>query len=391
LGIFSFIMSETNNTHQTVLGRLQFLSNAITKALENTDKVLETVLRDAVTWQQSGGATCPTILTQEGLISIQNIQHNLSSMAGYYVNHIENYKKSVGLSDVVETAVAPADKAAPVDVEAAVARLRQATHDAAIASRRPPPVEALDITPPVDLTPEPPLRSIPPVAPAAMPDGTPTVSGARAATAAHLAEIAALAGTPADQLAARREQLASLDDEPMGHSSGGMSMRSPVDLGSQSTSAGLPPVKAVGELQVARPPQNSVDILLGQASPLLDIFAAGPWLPDGRGIITVGSAGFQWYKRANPLQLAAEDRSTLPAGFFGGDSVPACVVLRLQSTIVIWSFTLEPDSIAIYMAGLSDRDPQHVRWFSPTHLSATYSARLLKELTDFASGAQAAK
>lgn len=391
-------MSESNNMHHTVLQRLEFLHGAIMTATNNVEKVLETVLRDAVVWQP-GSDQCPAILTKQGLVDITNIKDNLRSMSAYYEDQVTRYKAVVGAapSPAEEAAASSGAAPAPVNVDEAIARLREQTAQAALASRRPEPVEAHNPTPVVDLTPEAPVRRIPAVAPDTMPDGTPTVSGARAAAAAQLADAMSALDTtlsPEAKLAQRRVELSRLDESDAGSSSGAAAvLSSPMDLSLAATAGGLPPVKSMDpQPPVARPPQNSLAILFGEASPLLDIFAAGPWLPNGRGLITVGSEGFQWYKRANPLQLAAEAKAGLPSGFFAEmDGLPACVVLRLKSTIVVWTFKLDPEAVAVYMVGLSDQDPAQPRWFSPTQLTATYTARLVKELSDFAMGAQAIK
>lgn len=133
--------------------------------------------------------------------------------------------------------------------------------------------------------------------------------------------------------------------------------------------------------QIAQP-ENALQRLLGNASPLLDIFAPSPWLPEGKGIITVGSDGFQWYKRTNPLVREAGERATLPSGFYHGDSRPEFVILRLKNIILVWNFKMTPDDMLFYIVGLSDNNPENVRWFHPSELSASYTRRIVTELAE---------
>lgn len=125
-------------------------------------------------------------------------------------------------------------------------------------------------------------------------------------------------------------------------------------------------------------PENSLERLIGKNSPLLDIFAPGPWLPEGRGLITVGS--YQWYKTVNPLEKNELDRAKLPTGFYSGEARPAGVLLRLETCIIYWTFGLTFDDMHVFMVGLSDADPNNLRWFKPQELSASYTRRLVQEL-----------
>lgn len=137
---------------------------------------------------------------------------------------------------------------------------------------------------------------------------------------------------------------------------------------------------------VRRPPQgeNNLQRLFGNNSPLLELFAPAPWLPNGAGVITVGSEGFQWYKRTDPFQKSDAERAKLPSGFYAGETRPTCVLIRLHTCIVLWTFELNVNAtgMLIYMAGISDTDPQQPRWFKPTDLTASFTRRLVTELED---------
>jgi hypothetical protein len=134
-------------------------------------------------------------------------------------------------------------------------------------------------------------------------------------------------------------------------------------------------------------PENSLERLLGKDSPLLDIFGPAPWMPEGRGRVTVGSQigeqGFNWYKRTDPLQRNPIERATLPSGYYSGENLPRYVILRLESIIVLWSLSMESEAMHLYIAGLSDADAQHPRWFHPHELSASYTRRFMTELEKF--------
>ena len=150
--------------------------------------------------------------------------------------------------------------------------------------------------------------------------------------------------------------------------------------------SGLPTALPVVELQpetpaALRPPENSVMRLLGANSPLLDIFMTSPWLPNGNGYVTVGTPGFKWYKGTNPMEKSLAERATLPTGFYSGEDVPGFVVLRMDNCILIWSaFQLDPSYMSVYMVGLSDADPDNIRWFKPSELAASHARQLITEL-----------
>jgi hypothetical protein len=129
-------------------------------------------------------------------------------------------------------------------------------------------------------------------------------------------------------------------------------------------------------------PVNSITRLLSNQSPLLNIFAPGPWLPDGRGTVTVGSEGFQWYKGTDPMLRDPIARAKLPNGFYSGTDHPRYAVLRMNTCILVWSFGLEPEAMDLFMVGVSDQDPNHPRWIKPTELTASFTRKLILELEE---------
>lgn len=147
------------------------------------------------------------------------------------------------------------------------------------------------------------------------------------------------------------------------------------------TEGGLPVPVEIKERNL-RPPENNLQRLLGNNSPLLSFFAPSPWLPNGTGTVTVGTEGFQWYKRTDPMQRSEAERAALPSGFYFGDNYPKYALVRLESCIVLWSFELNVDAsgILVYMAGISDMDPENPRWFKVTDLTASFTRRLVTEL-----------
>lgn len=129
------------------------------------------------------------------------------------------------------------------------------------------------------------------------------------------------------------------------------------------------------------PPMNSLELLVSETSPLCDIFAPSPWFPEGRGTVTVGSKGFNYYKGTNPITEDSKRRSELPSGFYAGDGVPAYVLLRMDTCILLWDFKLALEGMQVYMVGFSDAVAEEAPvWFNPTAMSASLTARLMNEL-----------
>ena len=131
-----------------------------------------------------------------------------------------------------------------------------------------------------------------------------------------------------------------------------------------------------------RPLENSIMRLLGPNSPLLDIFMMSPWLENGKGFVTVGTPGFNWYKGTDPMEREPATRASLPSGFYFGEDVPKYAILRMSKCIIIWGFELEPESMSVYIAGTSDANPDSVRWFKPSDLAASHTRQLIGELLE---------
>lgn len=99
-------------------------------------------------------------------------------------------------------------------------------------------------------------------------------------------------------------------------------------------------------------------LMSSSVSPLLRIFAASPWLPNGQGTITIGSEGFEKW-RDYEIDLAGDFTRlvTLPQGFYGvvsdgTNKIPRHVVIRLKDTMLIWNFSMEEGSLYAWRPGL---------------------------------------
>lgn len=191
-----------------------------------------------------------------------------------------------------------------------------------------------------------------------------------------------------EQLAEAEVEISNAGDAPA--ATGVMATTYEVKSGSPAPADTLPVEEPVTDQPVKElptiipPPENSLMRLVGKQSPLLDLFAPGPWLPEGRGTVTVGTNGaagnFKWYKSIDPADKPALDRAKLPTGFFGGEGRPTSVMLRMQSCILHWTFGLNHESMSVFMVGLSDADPANLRWFKVNELSASYTRKLIQEL-----------
>jgi hypothetical protein len=161
--------------------------------------------------------------------------------------------------------------------------------------------------------------------------------------------------------------------------------------GHSEAEAEIPKIKrlhneTVSELQPKQPlappppPENSLGILESMESPLVEIFASGPWFPEGKGRVTVGSKGFDWYKNTDPFTRDDYARAGLPTGFYWGEARPTQVVLRLETCILVWDFNLNVENMLVYIAGVSDVVTGTVRWLKGCELSASLSARFVRDL-----------
>lgn len=135
---------------------------------------------------------------------------------------------------------------------------------------------------------------------------------------------------------------------------------------------------------------NPLHRLLGEQSPVYDIFASSPIFAEGRGSITAGSRGWQWHKETDIETKSPSDRSKLPEAFYGGLISPKFALIRLQSTIVILTLpgsnstggTLA-DRLHVFIVGLSDADPTAIRWLKAEALTTSYATRVLRELDEY--------
>lgn len=345
-------MTTNPNPSQSVLHRVTFLRNVAQNSYQSASDALEMALRDAVQWRNAGNQSgCPSILTQEGLVKLFNLKKNLTQL-------IELYTEQLNL---LQTTIAEANKPPATSPEEqqrqTMEQLLSETEQAATQASLKTPSDMKAFEEVVRRANEVTVQFA---------DGTPTVSAARAAAAQS-----------------RAAALASLDpayESPAAApSTGGLPRPTP-----------LTDVRAASAIdEAAAPPSNSLAALFGPDSPLLDIFAPSPWLPNGRGAITVGSTDgsndYKWYKSIDPLLRDSNSRAVLPSGFYGGPERPKCAVLRLDTIMLVWSFELAPECMSVYVVGLSDAQERGVRWFSPTELSATFTRRLLTELVKYAS------
>ncbi len=128
--------------------------------------------------------------------------------------------------------------------------------------------------------------------------------------------------------------------------------------------------------------KNSIQALFSAQSPLLDIFAPSPWLPDGRGRITVGSKGFQWDQTTDVSKTSPEENASLPTGFYGMGDQPDSVVLRMKTCILMWNFQLDPFHAVCYIVGLSDKSISNCLWYRANALSATFAKQLYQEIAN---------
>jgi hypothetical protein len=306
---------------QSAMARLNALLETSQKVHARISDLLDTVLNDAVFYSSKAqpGANTPIILEDSSIADITEIKMEMSDMVDYYAAQKEQFQASI---DAVAARIA-ANKAAAEEAAA------------------PTPV--------------------PPSIPEASP--TITVEALRERAMKMALERAKVAVSevadnepPAEQVVAAKElpDIIPIEDNPLHRAS------------------------------VAKPtlPENSIERLIGQNSPLLDIFSAGPWLENGRGTVTVGSPGFKWYFETNPLNEAGTARATLPSGFYGGGSIPKSVFLRMSKFIIHWSFEMDVESMDIYVVGISDLHKPESRWFKPSELSATFTRQLIIELVE---------
>lgn len=319
---FVFMNTRATNPQQVAIERIIVLQDKIHTAHNRVSTLLDIALIDAVQFKEAG-KEIPVILSEDALVELTRVKNELSELNEYY------QKQRDQLTVALRRALT--DKSENAALNEAVERLRERSEQMSkdsvprLAVQKEEPVEATE-TPAVegDYQPVMPAREI---------------------------------------TAARREDIIGKVEETVSTLIDGIKIPDP-----ESTLFAK---------------KNHLERILGDSSVLLDLFAPGPWLANGRGTLTVGSEDFQWHQGTNPLQKAAQDRAQLPSGFYAGDSLPECVLIRLETVILVWSFELTPESMLVYIAGISDTYPQEPRWFRPTDLSASYTRRIVTELEAF--------
>lgn len=157
-----------------------------------------------------------------------------------------------------------------------------------------------------------------------------------------------------------------------------------VNVTSPEPSGALPKVVPIHDGPA--PPKNNLELLESAESPLCEIFAPSPWFHEGRGVVTVGSKDFGYYKDVYPENKDAGTRAQLPNGFYGndGNGRPISVLLRMKTSILIWGFGLDVEDMEVYIVGLSDTKPgEEPRWFKVSSLAASYTSRLVNDLNAY--------
>lgn len=319
-----------NTPHQVALERLTMLRDKMSKAHIRASALLQTALTDATALYSQGGAVkLPDILSDPGIAELTILRNELGELQNFYDTQLRHLSGVIA-ANAVEIADRPV-----VSAEEAMKALKARTEH--MAAQR---AHAEDN---------------------------------RAETSLTKLYDTAVAEMPASRIGS---QVPASDTEQLSVSTAPALPKEEV-----VTTSGLPAVDSTEPKRPSIPiPENSITRLLGSNSPLLGIFAPSPWLPDGRGLVTVGSEGFQWHKTVDPVQRDPLARAKLPMGFYGGTDHPRYVVIRMQTMLMLWSFDLAPESMELFVVGLSDQDPNNMRWLKVTELSASYTRKLIQEL-----------
>lgn len=141
----------------------------------------------------------------------------------------------------------------------------------------------------------------------------------------------------------------------------------------------LPVEKTLPTLNL--PPNAYQRLTTDKYSPLIRAFAAAPWLENGAGTITVGTAG--WPEIIEDIHAKNNfDKVRSHQGFYrkDGDDFPSSVLIRLRTFAVLWNFGTEPGDILVYQVGLSDAGSNDHRWYAAHTLPTSSINRLLGEL-----------
>lgn len=139
----------------------------------------------------------------------------------------------------------------------------------------------------------------------------------------------------------------------------------------------IPPVAPV--LPVSTTTTSPMSMLFSEHSPLLALFASAEYLPMGKGRVDINTEDFKWRR---DIELNESNASTSPTGFYGR-SKPECVVIRLETFILMWDFALSPENALVFIADVSDVDPGRILWYRANTLPATPAKNLFDEVTAF--------
>lgn len=326
------------NPTQAALERVVLLLNKISIANNRANSLYELALNDAAKRPHVDTDYVPVILSENALVEFARLKNELADLTQYY------QKQQDSISALMVSSVDSVQESA--EVQHAVWHMRQRID--LLARETPTAVPTENVLTTLD------GRKVP------------TVTAAREAAAAI-----------------REERL---DKETAAKSESRISNGVTYHLSTEQkpspeaeTQAPTIPTEDIQAVLQKR--ENCLELLMGPNSPLLELFAAGPWLPDGKGFITVGSQGFQWHKGVYPTDKPGATRATLPTGFYGGEERPQCVLLRLETAILIWPFEMDPEHTYVYFVGLSDTDPTNTfQWFPLSGLSASYTRRLVDQI-----------
>lgn len=317
------------------MNRIDGLISKTTLLQNSAEAILAAVLNDAVEFPKRSSPSpdsdleCPAILTDKYIVELTRLKNNLSELVGYYKDQKEQFSASVAaITERVNATQETQKQDAPVveTVESLRERIeRLASEDAGSTE-----AEAEQ-----------------------GPHVHKTIRQDRNEVLAAASKLA-MGLDPAQRIAKPNTLPAALPA---------------IDLNKDDAAP-------------LRPLENSIMRLLGPNSPLLDIFMMSPWLANGKGFVTVGTPGFNWYKGTDPMEREPAARASLPSGFYFGEDVPKYVILRMSKCIIIWGFELEPESMSVYIAGTSDANPDSVRWFKPSDLAASHTRQLIGELLE---------
>lgn len=110
------------------------------------------------------------------------------------------------------------------------------------------------------------------------------------------------------------------------------------------------------------------------------IFAASPFAPDSKGVVSIPHPDFPWNRDVELPSLQGLDLVRRPQGFYGfnpHNGGPNYVLIRLNKNIVIWNFNHTPGNCRIFYIGRSNVTGH---WYTPEALDKTELFTLVAEL-----------